>query len=81
MVCLILGIGQAIRRTRPASVASALRDFVSSTCKGCSFVSFHEQLDPFSLVESELYILASRLRSMVVAEILCHTGPKACLSC
>ncbi|CAL5326928.1 unnamed protein product [Camellia sinensis] len=28
-----------------------------------------EQLDPFSLVESELYILASRLRSMVVAEV------------
>ncbi|GMP75537.1 hypothetical protein CsSME_00032587 [Camellia sinensis var. sinensis] len=28
-----------------------------------------EQLDPFSLVENELYILASRLRSMVVAEV------------
>ncbi|GMP33019.1 hypothetical protein CsSME_00006524 [Camellia sinensis var. sinensis] len=84
----------AIRRTRPASVASALRDFVASTtaneASGCrpnyswGSCAFHcvgrqihshrssvteEQLDPFSLVESELYILASRLRSMVVAEV------------
>nr|AST47456.1 geranylgeranyl diphosphate synthase [Camellia sinensis] len=84
----------AIRRTRPASVASALRDFVASTTAnealGCrpnyswGSCAFHcvgrqihshrssvteEQLDPFSLVESELYILASRLRSMVVAEV------------
>ncbi|KAL7223297.1 hypothetical protein ACSBR1_024870 [Camellia fascicularis] len=84
----------AIRRTRPASVASALQDFVASTtaneASGCrpnyswGSCAFHcvgrqihshrssvteEQLDPFSLVESELYILASRLRSMVVAEV------------
>ncbi|KAF5957908.1 hypothetical protein HYC85_005133 [Camellia sinensis] len=84
----------AIRRTRPASVASTLRDFVASTtaneASGCrpnyswGSCAFHcvgrqihshrssvteEQLDPFSLVESELYILASRLRSMVVAEV------------
>ncbi|THG02506.1 hypothetical protein TEA_020767 [Camellia sinensis var. sinensis] len=63
MVCLILGIGQSLRRILPASVASALQGYVALTTAN------EEQLDPFSLVENELYILASRLRSMVVAEV------------
>lgn len=34
------------------------------------FFTIQEQLDPFSIVADELSILADRLRSMVVAEVL-----------